>query len=107
MKGHWCEGLDWVRAEYIMEHAPDLYVKLRCATRPSLASDIGLRGIILGIERVKVLLKLLVGRDTGIDRAANCFHAEPPFSGLSRRPKNLGPFQRVPVMANATCDRLG
>ena len=38
----------------------------------SLASDIGLRGIILGIERVKVLLKLLVGRDAGIDRAANC-----------------------------------
>ena len=31
----------------------------------SLASDIGLRGIILGIERVKVLLKILVGRDAG------------------------------------------
>src|SRR5690242_2327482 len=43
----------------------------------SLASDIGLRGIILGIERVKVLVKLLVGRDAGIDRAANCFHAAP------------------------------
>ena len=30
------------------------------------------RDIILGIERVKVLLKLLVGRDAGIDSAANC-----------------------------------
>jgi hypothetical protein len=37
----------------------------------SLASDIGLRGIILGIERVKVLIKLLVSRDAGVDGAAN------------------------------------
>jgi hypothetical protein len=29
------------------------------------------------------------------------------LEGLSRRPKNLGPFQRVPVMAYATSDRLG
>ena len=77
-----------------------------------LASDIGLRGIVLGIERVEVLLEPLVGRDAGIDRAANRFcgsglHAETSFLGLSRRPKNLGPFQRVPVMAKAICDRLG
>jgi hypothetical protein len=26
---------------------------------------------------------------------------------LSRRPKNRGPFQRVPVMAKAIFDRLG
>ena len=38
----------------------------------SLASDIGLGGIILSVERVKVLLKLLVGRDAGLDRAAHC-----------------------------------
>ena len=38
-----------------------------------LASDIGLRGIILGIEGVEVLLQPLVGRDPGIDRAANLF----------------------------------
>ena len=38
-----------------------------------LASDIGLRGIVLGIEGVEVLLQPLVGRDPGIDRAANLF----------------------------------
>jgi hypothetical protein len=75
-----------------------------------LAPDIGLRGIILGVERVKVLLQPLVGRDAGIDRAVHRFcgsslHAEAPFSGLSRSPKNRGPFQRVPVIAKATCDR--
>ena len=77
-----------------------------------LAADIGLRGIILGVERVEVLLEPLVGRDAGIDRAANRLrrsglHDEDPFDGLSRRPKNFGPFQRVPVIAKATFDRLG
>ena len=36
-----------------------------------LAADIGLRGIILGVERVEVLLEPLVGRDAGVDRATN------------------------------------
>ena len=36
-----------------------------------LASDVGLGGIILGIERVEVLLEPLVGRDPGVDRAAD------------------------------------
>jgi hypothetical protein len=40
-------------------------------TGVGLAADIGLRSIILGIERVEVLLQPLVGRDAGIDRAAN------------------------------------
>ena len=77
-----------------------------------LAADVGLRGIILGIERVEVLFKPLVSRDAGIDRAANAFrrsdlHAGDLFDGLSRRPKNFGPFQRVPVIAKATFDKLG
>src|SRR5215216_5923978 len=38
-----------------------------------LAADIGLRRIILSIERVEVLLQSLVGRNAGIDRAANDF----------------------------------
>ena len=76
-----------------------------------LASDIGLRGIILGVERVEVLLQSLVGRNAGINRTANEFcwsgpNTVDPFDGLSRRPKNFGPFQRVPVMAKATFDRL-
>src|SRR6516162_4336795 len=75
-----------------------------------LAADIGSRGIILGVEGIKVLLQPLLGRDTGIDRAANRrfeSHATHPFDGLSRRPKNRGPFQRVSVIANATLERLG
>ena len=39
--------------------------------------------------------------------AACSLHVEDLFDGLSRRPKNRGPFQRVPVMAKATCERLG
>lgn len=77
-----------------------------------LASDIGLRGIILGIQGIEVLLKPLVGGDAGIDRTSH--HLDCPgiqdrgsFDGLSRRPKNRGPFQRVPVMAKATFDKLG
>ena len=67
---------------------------------------------MLGIERVEVLLQPMVGRDAGIDRAADrlgdpVFTAAPLCDGLSRRPKNLGPVQRVPVMAKATLDRLG
>ncbi len=76
-----------------------------------LAANIGLRGIVLGVERVEVLLKPLVGRDAGIDRAANDLrrpgiHGADPFDRLSRNPKNLGPLQRVPVIANATFVRL-
>src|SRR5688572_30333 len=48
----------------------------------------------------------LVGRDAGINCAANrfgrsVFHSEVLFGFLSRRPKNLGPFQRAPVIAQA------
>jgi hypothetical protein len=76
-----------------------------------LAADKRLRGIVLGIERVEVLLEPLVGRDAGIDPAANDLHrpgihGADPFDGLSRNPKNLGPLQWVPVIANATFVRL-
>src|SRR5438445_8780580 len=36
-----------------------------------LAPDVGLRGIMLGVQRVEVLVQPMVGRDAGIDRAAN------------------------------------
>jgi hypothetical protein len=76
-----------------------------------LAANIGLRGIVLGVEGVEILLKPLVGRDACIDRAANDLrrpgiHGADPFDGLSRSPKNLGPLQRVPVISNATFVRL-
>jgi hypothetical protein len=76
-----------------------------------LAADIGLGGIVLGIERIEVLFEPLVVRHAGIDGAANAFwgggrHCGRPFADLSRNPKNFGPFQRVPVMAQAIRDRL-
>src|SRR6266404_453945 len=60
-----------------------------------LAADIGLRGIVLGIERIEVLFEPLVIRHAGVDGAANAFwgggrHCVRPFAGLSRNPKNLG-----------------
>src|SRR5205809_919763 len=62
-------------------------------------------------DTVEVLLKPLVGRDAGVDRAANDLrrpgiHGAEPFDRLSRNPKNLGPLQRVSVIANATFVRL-
>ena len=76
-----------------------------------LTADIGLCRIILGIERVEVLIEAELGRDPGIDGAADRSsngrrHDVASAEVLSRRPKNRGPFQLVPVMAKATLDRL-
>src|SRR5229473_132308 len=81
-------------------------------SRMGLTPDIGLRGIMLGVQRVEVLLKPMLGRHAGVDGASNRFgsrglHGRASDDGLSRRPKNLGPFQREPVIAKATLDRLG
>jgi len=43
----------------------------QCPTGMGLATDIGLRRIILGIERVEVLIEVRLGRDPGIDGAAD------------------------------------
>ena len=77
-----------------------------------LTADVSLRGVILGIQRVEVLLKPLVGRHAGVNGAADglgrpLLRGRTSDAGLSRRPKNLGPFQREPVIAKATLDRLG
>ena len=77
-----------------------------------LAADISLRSIVLGIQGIKVLLEPLVGRHAGIDRTTNRLrrsggHGEASFDSLSRKPKNFGPLQRVPVIAKVTFDRLG
>src|SRR6266536_2277661 len=74
-----------------------------------LAAHVGFGGVMLGIERVEILLQPMVGGDPGIDRAAN-----PPGGPMAhdcpfmrpRRPKKRGPDHRVPVMANATAERL-
>ena len=43
----------------------------QCPTGMGLTADIGLRCIILGVERVEVLIEAGLGRDPGIDRAAD------------------------------------
>src|SRR6185437_10271567 len=79
----------------------------------SLTANVGPRSFILRIERVELLIEALVGRDAGVDGTADDLgllsgHELPPAAPLrSRRPKNRGPFHRVPVIANATFDRLG
>src|SRR5258708_32415976 len=80
-------------------------------SRMGLTADVGLGGIMLGVQRVEVLLKPMVRRHTGVDGASNrlggpALHGRASNDGLSRRPKNRGPLQREPVIANATLDRL-
>ena len=67
--------------------------------------------VMLGVERVEVLLKPMLGRYASVNGAADrlgrpALHGRASDCSLSRRPKNLGPFQREPVMAKATLDRL-
>src|SRR5258706_16336715 len=79
-----------------------------------LALDVCRGCIVLRVERVELLIEPMLGRNTGIDRAADGFdrrslHGRTPTvdrSSLSRRPKKRGPFHLVPVMAKATLERL-
>jgi hypothetical protein len=70
-------------------------------------------GACLGTDRANVLRPNPLGQKnlTAPPIAQRTVFADPGFMlrlyGLSRRPKNRGPFQRVPVIAKATCDRLG
>ena len=94
------------------ESAIVVFGSQHCPSGVRLAPDIGLRGIILCVEGVEVLIEPLVGRNACIDRTADQLrrhglHDDVPFDGLTRKPKNFGPFQRVPVIAKATFDRLG
>src|SRR3984957_21155938 len=116
----------------------------------SLALDVGFRGLPLIVERVELLLQAVLGRDAGVDCAAQRrfaslrSHCEdaclldrrpkaaprsligveavsdeaasqplelrgtiPDLSDLAVcKPKKRWPFQLVPVIALATCDRL-
>src|ERR1700686_3808390 len=68
-----------------------------------------------GIQRVELLIEPVLGRDPGVDGAADRFDRRSlhdrvsPMasrSSLPLRPKKRGPFQLVPVMAKATLERL-
>ena len=77
------------------------------ASAKSLSNDIGGGGIVLGVQRVELLVEPMFGRDPRINRAAHrfdgwCLHGRASIvdrSSLSRRPKKRGPFHLVPVMA--------
>ena len=64
-----------------------------------LALDVGLGGLALVVEGVELLLQPVLGRDPGVDGAAQAWrlHGErsvlPSRSPRSRRPKKRGPFQ--------------
>ena len=80
-----------------------------------LAFDIGLAGLPLGVQGIELKVQIMFGGLAGVDGAAADLH--PVHAALScdwatfcprpsRRPKNLGPFQFVPVMIRAMADRL-
>src|SRR5688572_13000799 len=79
-----------------------------------LAADVGLSRIALGIKGIEILIEPVVGGDAGVDGATNpraprCAHTRASSVTrvcLSRKPKKRGPFQRVPVIARATSERL-
>src|SRR5690349_20842909 len=80
-----------------------------------LAFDIGTGSLVLGIQRVELLIEAVLSRDPGIDRAPDDLAGQrfsrphglsSPPTVLSRRPKKRGPLQRVPVMAKAIAERL-
>jgi hypothetical protein len=67
------------------------------------------------MERVELQIQIVLGRFAGIDGAANDLGSAqaaasseiPPFLPCpSLSPKNLGPFQLVPLMILAIADRL-
>src|SRR5258706_16174622 len=75
---------------------------------------ISLRGIVLGIQRIELLVESMFGGDAGVDGTADgldrrSLHDRAPASkrsSLSLRPKKRGPFHLVPVIAKATLERL-
>src|SRR4051812_2118134 len=80
-----------------------------------LALDIGLAGFPLGVQGVEFQIQVMLSGLSGVDRTTKGlgFAIHAATSGacsflplLSRRPKNLGPFQFVPVMTRAIAVRL-
>ena len=73
-----------------------------------LALDVGFGRLALVVEGVELLLEPMLGRDPGVDGAAQRLGPRSRLASTtrSRRPKKRGPFQLVPVMARATSDRL-
>ena len=81
-------------------------VRQRDPALGALALDVGQPRLALGVEGVELLLQPLLGGLAGVDRAAELAGRRGAHALPLRRPKNSGPFQRVPVIARATADRL-
>src|SRR5882762_11478460 len=72
------------------------------------------RGIVLGVQRIELLVESMFRGDAGVDGTADgpdrrSLHDRAPASNrsaLSLRPKKRGPFHLVPVIAKATLERL-
>ena len=80
-----------------------------------LAFDIGLAGLPLGMQGIELKIQIMFGGFAGVDGTADgrgpAAHAAlsartPLLPCSSRKPKNLGPFQLVPVMIFAMAERL-
>ena len=76
----------------------------------TLAGDVGLAGFTLRVEGIEFLLQALISGFAGVDRAA-ALARERRGCGVAaghapafRKPKNIQPFQRVPVMARAMAE---
>src|SRR5215208_2430205 len=84
-------------------------ISLGSASLHGPGSNVGLGRLALAVERVELLLEPVLGRDTGVDRAAQSLNRHPRHHDArarSRSSKKRGPFQFVPVKARATLDRL-
>ena len=71
--------------------------------RPGRGQHDALDALAVGLTKQSVSWVL----DADIARFFEVRRYQTSFDDLSRRPKNRGPFQRVPVMAKAIFDRLG
>ena len=68
-----------------------------------LAGDVGCTGIVLGVERVKILIEPFVRGFARIDRTSDPWPGHQGADLLS--PKNRGPDHLAPVMARAIADK--
>jgi hypothetical protein len=73
-----------------------VHVGKRDPSGMTLAHDIGLASLALGVERIEFLIEALVGRFSGVDRAAA---GEPGSRVISPRHRPLPPLSENPAAA--------
>jgi hypothetical protein len=89
-----------------LDAEPGSILTASATTRSCASRDFVNRGE-MPANGIEILLQPLVGGDAGVDRATHVllrrcrFHNAGPLGRWSRKPKNFGPFQRVPVITRA------